>query len=44
MLRRANTVMMHGNDFEEVDEGRFEESVTTFTTPRKRTRLTYHSN
>ena len=42
--RSAHTVMTYGNDFEEEDEARFEECVITFTTPRKRTRRTYHSN
>ena len=40
----AHTVMTQTNDFEDEDEERFEKSVTTFTTPRKRKRRTYHSN
>lgn len=44
MGRSAHTVMTQTNDFEDEDEERFEKSVATFTTPRKRTRRTYHSN
>ena len=40
----AHTIMTHTDDFAELDKEHFDKSVTTFTTPRKRTRRTYHSN
>lgn len=44
MGHSAHTMMTHNDDFAERDKALFDKSVTTFTTPRKRTRRTYHSN
>lgn len=40
----AHTVMNQTDNFAEEDEAGFAKRVTTFTTPRKRTRRPYHSN
>lgn len=44
MGHAAHTVMTQSYDFAERDKELFDKSVATFTTPRKRTRSTYHSN
>lgn len=44
MGHAAHTVMTQSYDFAERDKELFDKSVATFTTPRKRTRRTYHSN
>lgn len=44
MGHSAHTTMTHSDDFAERDKALFDKSITTFTTPRKRTRRTYQSN